>query len=96
MKLKAVSGIMLTLLLIIMGFHVIPVLTQPTIKIGVIGPMAFMQGAGMWNGATLAEGEINTLGGVDVGGDELKFYLFARRLSFQDRFSGHNLVNDGK
>jgi branched-chain amino acid transport system substrate-binding protein len=39
-----------------------------TVKIGVIGPMNFMQGKGHWNGATMAEDEINAKGGIQVGG----------------------------
>jgi branched-chain amino acid transport system substrate-binding protein len=39
-----------------------------SIKIGVLGPMAFTQGEGHWNGATLAADEINAEGGVPVGG----------------------------
>ena len=35
-----------------------------TIKIGVIGPMNFVQGKGHWNGATMAAEEINAKGGV--------------------------------
>ena len=38
-----------------------------SIKIGVIGPMAFTQGEGHWNGATLAAEEINAKGGILVG-----------------------------
>ena len=37
------------------------------IKIGVIGPMKFMQGIGNWNGATMAADEINAKGGIQVG-----------------------------
>jgi branched-chain amino acid transport system substrate-binding protein len=39
---------------------------QP-IKIGVLGPMAFVQGEHHWNGATLAADEINKAGGIKVG-----------------------------
>ena len=35
-----------------------------TIKIGVIGPMQFVQGKGHWNGAMMAAEEINAAGGV--------------------------------
>lgn len=42
---------------------------QP-IKIGVLGPMAFTQGEGHWNGATLAAEEINAAGGVQVGSEK--------------------------
>jgi len=37
------------------------------IKVGVIGPMNFLQGKGHWNGALLAHEEINKDGGVQVG-----------------------------
>lgn len=39
---------------------------QP-IKIGVLGPMAFTQGEGHWNGATIAAEAINAKGGFLVG-----------------------------
>ena len=38
------------------------------IKIGIIGPMKFTQGEGMWNGATMAADEINKAGGITVKG----------------------------
>jgi len=37
------------------------------IKIGVIGPMKYVQGIGQWNGALLAADEINAKGGIKVG-----------------------------
>ena len=37
------------------------------IKIGVIGPMNFVQGKGHWGGAVMAMEEINAKGGVKVG-----------------------------
>ena len=46
-----------------------------TIKIGVIGPMQFVQGKGHWNGATLAADQINAKGGVKVGGKMMKIEL---------------------
>jgi len=46
-----------------------------TIKIGVIGPMQFVQGKGHWNGATMAADEINAKGGVAVGGKKMKIEL---------------------
>ncbi|HAZ31975.1 MAG TPA: hypothetical protein DCY61_04705, partial [Dehalococcoidia bacterium] len=45
-----------------------PVEEVPTIKIGVIGPMKFIQGEHHWAGAEMAAEEINAAGGVDVGG----------------------------
>ncbi|MBN1473297.1 MAG: ABC transporter substrate-binding protein, partial [Syntrophaceae bacterium] len=45
------------------------------IKIGVIGPMKFVQGIGHWNGAVMAADEINAKGGVKVGGKMMKIKL---------------------
>ncbi|TFG92402.1 MAG: ABC transporter substrate-binding protein, partial [Syntrophobacterales bacterium] len=45
------------------------------IKIGVIGPMNFLQGKGHWNGALMAEEEINAKGGVQVGDKKMKIEL---------------------
>jgi len=42
------------------------------IKIGVIGPMNFMQGKGHWNGALMAQEEINAKGGIQVGNKKMK------------------------
>jgi branched-chain amino acid transport system substrate-binding protein len=52
-----------------------PVLGADTIKIGVIGPMNFLQGKGHWNGALMAQDEINAAGGVQVGDKKLKIEL---------------------
>jgi branched-chain amino acid transport system substrate-binding protein len=46
-----------------------------TIKIGVIGPMQFVQGKGHWNGAVMAAEEINARGGVQVGNKKMKIEL---------------------
>jgi len=46
-----------------------------TIKIGVIGPMQFVQGKGHWNGAVMAAEEINAKGGVKVGDKMMKVEL---------------------
>jgi branched-chain amino acid transport system substrate-binding protein len=45
------------------------------IKIGVIGPMKFVQGIGHWNGATMAAEEINAKGGIQVGDKKMKIKL---------------------
>ncbi|MBN1474001.1 MAG: ABC transporter substrate-binding protein [Syntrophaceae bacterium] len=45
------------------------------IKIGVIGPMKFVQGKGHWNGAVMAAEEINAKGGVKVGNKMMKIEL---------------------
>ena len=49
-----------------------PALGAKTIKIGVIGPMQFVQGKGHWNGATMAAEEVNARGGVKVGKKKMK------------------------
>lgn len=41
-----------------------------TIKIGVIGPMTYVQGEHHWYGATMARDEINAAGGVMVSGEK--------------------------
>ncbi len=45
------------------------------IKIGVIGPMKFVQGIGHWNGANMAADEINAKGGIQVGKQKMKIKL---------------------
>ncbi len=37
------------------------------VKIGIVGPMAFIQGEDAWNGASLAADELNAAGGIQVG-----------------------------
>jgi branched-chain amino acid transport system substrate-binding protein len=54
---------------------VFPAFGADTIKIGVIGPMQFVQGKGHWNGATMAMEEINAKGGVDVAGKKMMIEL---------------------
>jgi branched-chain amino acid transport system substrate-binding protein len=46
-----------------------------TIKIGVIGPMNFVQGKGHWNGALMAKEKINARGGIQVGEKKMKIEL---------------------
>jgi branched-chain amino acid transport system substrate-binding protein len=52
-----------------------PVQAAETIKIGIIGPMKFVQGEGMWNGAEMAADEINAQGGMKVGDKQMKIEL---------------------
>ncbi len=52
-----------------------PVWGAETIKIGIIGPMQFMQGKGHWNGAVMAAEEVNARGGVKVGDKKMKIEL---------------------
>jgi branched-chain amino acid transport system substrate-binding protein len=68
------------LLTVLLAFFLVmtvsfPALGAKTIKIGVIGPMQFMQGKGHWNGATMAAEEINATGGVKVGKKKMKIEL---------------------
>ena len=53
----------------------LPAMGADTIKIGVIGPMQFVQGKGHWNGATMAAEEINAKGGVKMNGKAIKIEL---------------------
>ena len=53
----------------------VPALSDDVIKIGVIGPMKFVQGEGHWNGATMAAEEINAKGGIQVGKKKMKIEL---------------------
>ncbi len=52
-----------------------PAHAADVIKIGVIGPMNFMQGKGHWDGATLAAEEINARGGIQAGQKKMKIQL---------------------
>src|SRR5512136_114903 len=60
---------------IIFLFAASSALGQEVIKIGVIGPMQFVQGIGHWNGATMAAEELNAKGGVQVGNKKMKIQL---------------------
>ena len=48
---------------------------QNTIKIAILGPMAFVQGEHHWNGAQMARDEINKAGGINVGGKRMQVEL---------------------
>jgi branched-chain amino acid transport system substrate-binding protein len=50
-------------------------LAQETIKIAVLGPMAFVQGENHWAGAEMARDEINKAGGISMGAKKLKIEL---------------------
>ena len=65
------------ILVIVFLFAMSPweVVSAQVIKIGVIGPMQFVQGIGHWNGATLAAEEINATGGLQVGKKKMKIEL---------------------
>jgi branched-chain amino acid transport system substrate-binding protein len=48
---------------------------QNSIKIAILGPMAFVQGENHWAGAEMARDEINKAGGISVGGKKLMIEL---------------------
>jgi branched-chain amino acid transport system substrate-binding protein len=73
-KLKLFSTILLATALVVIVFA--SPLEAKKIKIGIIGPMQFVQGKGHWNGATMAMEEINAKGGVKVGKKKMKIKLY--------------------
>jgi branched-chain amino acid transport system substrate-binding protein len=75
MKTSKFLCIVLSAAFVVMAINA-PVWGAKTIKIGVIGPMNFMQGKGHWNGATMAAEEINAKGGVQAGKKKMKIELF--------------------
>src|SRR5262249_21165266 len=50
-------------------------LEQSSIKIAIVGPMAFVQGENHWAGAEMARDEINKAGGISLGGKKRKIEL---------------------
>src|SRR5687768_7592230 len=46
-----------------------------SIKIAILGPMAFVQGENHWAGAEMARDEINKAGGISVGGKRMRVEL---------------------
>ena len=52
-----------------------PLAFSQTIKIAVLGPMAFVQGENHWAGAEMARDEINKAGGIAVGGKKRQIEL---------------------
>jgi branched-chain amino acid transport system substrate-binding protein len=71
MKRPMILMIALMAFLLVMGIG-FPALGANTIKIGVIGPMQFVQGKHHWNGALMAQDEINSAGGVKIGDKKFK------------------------
>src|ERR1041384_4003770 len=55
------------------GFH--SAAQAQTIKIAILGPMAFVQGENHWAGAEMARDEINKAGGINVGGRRMQIEL---------------------
>lgn len=74
MKRFKLFSILMMVIFLVAAFS-FPAMGAKTIKIGVIGPMQFVQGKGHWNGATMAAEEINAKGGVNVGGKKMKIEL---------------------
>ncbi len=72
-RLKA--GWMMMVALCLVLAIALPAWAADVIKVGVIGPMNFMQGKGHWNGATMAAEEINAKGGVQVGQKKMMIEL---------------------
>ena len=68
-------GWMMTAALCLVLAIALPARAADVIKIGVIGPMNFVQGKGHWNGATMAAEELNAKGGVQVGNKKMKIDL---------------------
>jgi branched-chain amino acid transport system substrate-binding protein len=70
---RFVLGVLIAFCLVMtIGF---PAWAADTIKIGVIGPMNFVQGKGHWNGATMAAEDINAGEGIQVGKKKMKVEL---------------------
>ena len=62
------SAVVAAVSAVIAAFAVVPVAqAQNTVKIGIVGPMAFIQGEYHWDGAEMARDEINKAGGIRVG-----------------------------
>jgi branched-chain amino acid transport system substrate-binding protein len=68
------SMILACLLVVCMSFSV-GAQEGRKIKIGIIGPMKYIQGQSQWNGALMAADEINARGGVRVGNQRMKIEL---------------------
>ena len=68
-------GILVSVVVFLFAVSSWTVVLGQEIKIGVIGPMKFVQGIGHWNGATMAAEEINAKGGVQVGDKKMKIKL---------------------
>ena len=72
---KTVFGWSIVLVIcLVIGMN-FPAWGAKSIKIGVIGPMNFVQGKGHWNGAIMAKEKINAKGGIQVGEKKMKIAL---------------------
>lgn len=61
------KGLVNILIFCLVALSAISANAQERIKIGVIGPMSFVQGEHHWHGAVMAQDEINEAGGIKVG-----------------------------
>ena len=59
----------------VLAFAAPAALAQGSIKIAILGPMAFVQGENHWAGAEMARDEINKAGGINVGGKRMQIEL---------------------
>src|SRR5262245_36640439 len=64
-----------TLIAGLVTFAIVASAQAQTIKIAILGPMAFVQGENHWAGAEMARDEINKAGGVNVGGKRMRIEL---------------------
>ncbi len=64
-----------TILAFVLAFAAPIASAQGTVKIAILGPMAFVQGENHWAGAEMARDEINKAGGVNVGGRRMQIEL---------------------
>jgi branched-chain amino acid transport system substrate-binding protein len=70
------GGFMLRSVILFLAFAVAPLAAaQGSVKIAILGPMAFVQGENHWAGAEMARDEINKAGGINVGGRRLQIEL---------------------
>jgi len=66
-------GVLVAICLVMtIGF---PAWAADTIKVGVIGPMNFVQGKSHWNGAIMAAEDMNARGGIQVGKKKMNVEL---------------------
>jgi len=74
---RAMKGAIILLLasLIMAGVSCCPSEEANEIKIGVIGPMDYIQGEHHWAGAQMARDEINAAGGISVGNETYQIKL---------------------
>lgn len=74
---KVTKGAIILLLacLVMVGASCCPPAAANEIKIGVIGPMSYIQGEHHWYGAQMARDEINAAGGIMVGDESYQIKL---------------------